>query len=544
MIGVALRFLSGRFHATPWGHHVNEGAPEWPPSPWRFLRSLVAVWKRKLQHDPPQQLDASTLFPHLLEPPLFYLPRVSTGHTRHYMPWFKKGPDDRTLVFDTFVAVPPHAQVLMIWPSAQLSPAQQTQLALLLENLNFFGRAESWCEARLLDPNEAEHALARVNCKPLDDQPLAQDMELVRLLCADPNLALASTAFSKTVPRKVRGRVVEASKRTAPLYDPDWHLCAETLWLQKEGWSDPPGSRWVQYCRPRDCFKVEPVRPKPPDRPPPQVARFALDSTVLPPLTKILPVAEAARRSVMSIFGRFFPTPDGDRGRSQVFSGKDDTGRPLQGHQHAYYLPTDEDNDGRIDHLTIVAEKGFGPNEMTALDHLRELRLLDRKESEHPVRLVWLGWGRLDDYQPGPLKPAQLWGSATPFLAPRYPKSSGAKRDPPELLHCPVNFLLAVLQEELIRLIERRPDMAGIRIEDVQLTPYLDEQSVFRIPLAGGRLGLRPIQFTRFRFKSGDDGGRRPAGAFRIQFPRKVRGPICLGHSSHFGLGLFVPIDS
>lgn len=45
----------------------------------------------------------------------------------------------------------------------------------------------------------------------------------------------------------------------------------------------------------------------------------------------------------------------------------------------------------------------------------------------------------------------------------------------------------------------------------------------------------------RFRRKAGDDGGRRPAGAFRIVFPELVRGPICLGHSAHFGLGLFVP---
>ena len=61
-----------------------------------------------------------------------------------------------------------------------------------------------------------------------------------------------------------------------------------------------------------------------------------------------------------------------------------------------------------------------------------------------------------------------------------------------------------------------------------------------------GRLGahrLRPIQFKRFRNKAGDDGGRRPSAAFRILFPYPVAGPICLGHSCHFGLGLFVPAD-
>jgi CRISPR-associated protein Csb2 len=38
-----LRFPSRRYHGTPWGHHVNEGQIEWPPSPWRLLRALLAT---------------------------------------------------------------------------------------------------------------------------------------------------------------------------------------------------------------------------------------------------------------------------------------------------------------------------------------------------------------------------------------------------------------------------------------------------------------------------------------------------------------------
>jgi CRISPR-associated protein Csb2 len=64
-----------------------------------------------------------------------------------------------------------------------------------------------------------------------------------------------------------------------------------------------------------------------------------------------------------------------------------------------------------------------------------------------------------------------------------------------------------------------------------------DANGVFRI----GQKQLRPIEFRRFRQKTGDDGGRRLSGAFRITFPRRVKGPVCLGHSSHFGMGLFVP---
>ena len=45
---LVVRFVLGRYHATPWGRHVNEGQVELPPSPWRLLRALYAVWKTRL----------------------------------------------------------------------------------------------------------------------------------------------------------------------------------------------------------------------------------------------------------------------------------------------------------------------------------------------------------------------------------------------------------------------------------------------------------------------------------------------------------------
>ena len=41
---LAIRFPLRRYHANPWDRAVNEGASEWPPSPWRLLRALVATW--------------------------------------------------------------------------------------------------------------------------------------------------------------------------------------------------------------------------------------------------------------------------------------------------------------------------------------------------------------------------------------------------------------------------------------------------------------------------------------------------------------------
>jgi CRISPR-associated protein Csb2 len=47
MIALNFRFPAGRYHATPWGRHVNEAALAWPPEPVRILRALIACHYRK-----------------------------------------------------------------------------------------------------------------------------------------------------------------------------------------------------------------------------------------------------------------------------------------------------------------------------------------------------------------------------------------------------------------------------------------------------------------------------------------------------------------
>ena len=48
MPNLVFRFPAGHYHATPWGNHVNEGLIEWPPSPWRVVRALLATGFSKL----------------------------------------------------------------------------------------------------------------------------------------------------------------------------------------------------------------------------------------------------------------------------------------------------------------------------------------------------------------------------------------------------------------------------------------------------------------------------------------------------------------
>ncbi len=531
MIAMSLKFLAGRYHATPWGRHVNEGAVEWPPSPWRILRALIAAWKRTLPDL--VEIDLKLIFQALSAPPEYVLPPASTGHTRHYMPWDKNWRDDkqhpRTLVFDTFVALPRSAAVVVRWPNATLDDTQRGILARILANLNTLGRSESWCEASLVTESSSCDG---ITCNPIiGDVP--RDYEIVRLLCPEPEHAFSDDhVVSVTTKSEGRGTNKRATEIRSTLCDPAWNICMETLQLHKQRWSEPPGSRCVQYGRPRNCFKINPKPQVSVSLSRSQVARYALDSTVLPLVTETLPVAEAARRALMSIHGQI-TAQNGIRGRSSVFSGKDVAGIPLTNHCHAYYLPTDEDSDGRLDHLTIVSRNGFDSAERRAIDSFSQLNTGRSEEQRHPLRLLLLGLGTSEEYRPGPLGASKVWKSASPYIATRHAKTSGRNRIDMASPQARAEFLEDDLRAQLSTV---RPDLTSHGASDVQIECMWDGNHVFRI---AGR--WRPIEFTRFRRKPGDDGGRRLAGAFRLTFGFAVTGPFVLGWSGHFGMGLFVP---
>jgi len=151
MTVLELRFPAGRYHATPWGRHVNEGAVEWPPSPWRIVRALVATWYLKARKDeeiPERTIRA--LADALSQPPVFRLPRATTAHTRHYMPYNEGKNEKTTKVFDTFVQLPVRDAILVAWDVA-LPAEQLAALQTLAGRLGYFGRAESLVEARVLE---------------------------------------------------------------------------------------------------------------------------------------------------------------------------------------------------------------------------------------------------------------------------------------------------------------------------------------------------------------------------------------------------------
>ena len=148
---LAFRFPLGRYHATPWDRSVNEGAVEWPPSPWRLLRALVATWYTRWPELPGPLLD--DLLVALGDPPSYCTPRTWPAHTRHYLPdlGHQKGETGGTdLTLDPFLWLRRDDDLLVRW-DADLNEEQRSTLAKLAELLPYLGRAESVCEARLLD---------------------------------------------------------------------------------------------------------------------------------------------------------------------------------------------------------------------------------------------------------------------------------------------------------------------------------------------------------------------------------------------------------
>src|SRR5258708_7940547 len=81
MIRLLFDFSTGGYHATPWGHHVNEGLVEWPPSPWRIIRAMLARGYTKLgwQQVPDEMRRLVEAL--AASEPSYRLPRATNGHT-------------------------------------------------------------------------------------------------------------------------------------------------------------------------------------------------------------------------------------------------------------------------------------------------------------------------------------------------------------------------------------------------------------------------------------------------------------------------------
>jgi CRISPR-associated protein Csb2 len=350
---IELKFPAQRFHATPWGRHVNEGAVEWPPSPYRLVRGLYDAWKRKHTEIPDAAIEG-LLRALAAEPPSYRLPLATASHTRSYLSSNTLDPTEKSLIFDAFVAMAPGAALYVTWPNVELTPSQGELLALLLGSLNYIGRSESWIDARLHDGAIYEG----IRCEPMTESGESGDM--VTVACPVP---------------------ADGYTERRPWLDA---LAYSTADFQKDRRSLPPAMRMVSYARPANAVLT---------RFPKQSRKHAglqavilgLNATVLPLVTTTVEVAEQVRVRLMGIHRKYEAAGD-PRNVSPMFSGKTAEGEPLKDHRHAFILPLGNVR-GRIDRVLLYtrAADGFTSDEVRTILRMTELY---GRTTEDPIRVM------------------------------------------------------------------------------------------------------------------------------------------------------------
>ncbi|SMC27934.1 CRISPR-associated protein Csb2 [Desulfacinum hydrothermale DSM 13146] len=492
MLAVTFTFLAGRYHATPWDRHVNEGAVAWPPEPWRILRALVAAWHHKIKHTGKhREATLRELIESLAqELPEYRLPPASHSHARHYMP--QSAPGKTALVLDAFAAVERDKPLTVVWPTLDLSPDQVALLDDLLAVMGYLGRAESWVEAR-----RASQA-PETNCLPVQANPdsvaTEASHEIITLLAplAPERYAERRSAFlaDKKTAKKL-GKTLPDNLLDA--------LCVDTADLRKVGWSQPPAARKVRYVRPADAFSVQP-RFHPYRAPRATTARFVLSGKPLPRVEDTLRIGELLRSAVMSQAKIRY----GKDSIPSIFSGH---GMPRDNrHGHAFYLAYDSNGDGWIDRLLVHVPLGMDADQQRVLEALT--RIWTHDGTEWQVALEGLGLETVASELTGP---STVWQTITPYLHPWHVKKRFS------------------VEDQIRRECRHRGLPEPLTLEHL---PHVD--------IGRGRQG-RPIHFHRFRRRRGLGQPDRLGSFWRLTFPEPVLGPLALGFSCHFGLGLFRP---
>lgn len=491
MLALAFTFPSGRYHATPWDRHVNEGAVVWPPEPWRVLRALIATWHHKVK---PLGRHEESRLRGLIEAlsrslPEYTLPPASHCHTRHYMP--QREPGKTALVFDAFAVVSRKEPLIMAWPELDLPQEQLALLDDLLAVMGYLGRAESWVEATRFD------GAFQPNCRPgseISKSHLSTDEsreEIVSLLTPRTPDAYGSfrTSFlaDKKAAKKLAGTLPES------LLDA---LSVETSDLRALGWSQPPASRKELYRRPAEALRP---RRKPQSATPLTVttARYILVGKPLPRVEDTVRIGELFRRAVMSEAKKLF----GEDAIPAVVSGH---GLPKNNrHRHAFYLPWDSNNDGRIDRLLLHFPDGMDLDARRIAERLKGL--WNRDGAEWQLVLEYLGES---DTGVPLLAKCDNWESITPYLHPWYTKRG-------------FNVEAQIRRECSLRGLPEAAELAEL--------PAITVGSQLR----------EPLRFCRYRKNQKPEQPDRQGSFWRIRFAQPIAGPLALGFGCHFGLGLF-----
>jgi CRISPR-associated protein Csb2 len=386
---LVVRFHCGRYRAAPWGREARVGQVEFPPSPWRLLRTLHAVWQTRAPDL--DQATAHALLGRLAEAPTYFVPVYTISEDRRGDPG-STSPSAAPSVartLETYVEVGHNAELGVRWPF-DLSAGEHRALSRLAESLPHLGGAV--CEARI--DHLWRPAKAHQVCEPLDiGESIPVGVSVMTLLA--PTLPLDHEALTLR-PVDVRAGMPSFARST----------------------------QFVGYRRPAPRRRSPAIATDPrPGRI--QAVRYTITSHVRPPETDAVILADLLRRAALSRLGH-----ERDTRRDSLLAGKFADERKMTAHPHAHYLAI-PGSDKLIDDLVVWVPAGLAgdSDEMAALVAIRSLWSSESVPGPGRVSLRMTGYGTaaevlgdLVDRDPG----ATSWMSVTPFIPPGHPKRDRA----------------------------------------------------------------------------------------------------------------------
>lgn len=489
---VAIWFPLGRYHATPWDRSVNEGVVEWPPSPWRLLRALVATWYTRWPELPAPVLDG--LLDALGDPPSYHTPPTASGHTRHYLP----GSDHSTresggteLTLDPFLRLSATDQLTICW-DVDLTEEQRDALGKLAELVPYLGRAESVCQVRLCDtaPEPDENWW-----RPTDSGGswLLAPARPVRR----PALELG------TVEMRRQRRTVPPETRWVPYAPPVGHDASA-------GHEAPAGHDASAAGRPHRRARRAPEV---------EAVRFGVVSRAPLRATHGVLLADEVHRRVARAL---------DGGRPEVLGHSG----AATDHQHAHWVPLPTDGpDATVESLLVWVPAGLYGEEASTIAATRLRGLSGRRGGPDgyeikgfpEVDLLLQAVGPVAQVAPRLCAPdgasgadrVLRWRSRTPYLPVRHRKRESLD-----------DFVARDVATELHY--RGLPPARVCRSAPEEGMPDRWARPFRRYRLAENRNRARPGLGLELEFTE-EDAAMLP------------RAPLLLGRLSHFGYGLFVP---
>ncbi len=509
-----VKYINGRVHGTPWGTSHNEGVVEFPPSPWRILRSLVSTWFERSNHL--SETTVRSLVDVLSRvTPAYTLPKFANAHVRHYLPESAhlEGVNTSTAkVLDAFASVNHNEALYVTWP-IELSIEEREAFSVLAEQLPYLGRAESVVQARLLPQGEPPKA-------------------------SDDSRTLTTTGNSQTNARPIR--------LLSPTAETNWDSLMLVPWkLRQQGFVLPPGSKQVNYFADQ-ALEWGPGLASASERQRVNLIEWSIQGRGKVPLTAALLYCELVRQDVLRI------CKNNNVNLDWRITGKEGGKKSERHHEHLYFLPVANgpfltgirawlpfgregsafigEETARffttLNELEFAPKRTIGNGDLDFTDSQgsedvrgpeagtkasNRKRLADFRE----VGLFLQHCGSADPTVLPAFSNSSVWETLTPYAPPRHLRSDGRF----------ASSLEASVRKDLAEI--GLPDPCAVEIQKVSAE------------------GFHALDFRRHRSTKNEKlRDSRPAFHLRLRFDNPVTGPLSIGAHSHFGLGHFVPIDT